>query len=107
MKHLIITLPAYISWKEYLPELEKVSDGSSILNFKVSNLPKEVELNKTRVYLVHRGLVKGWMTLTGLSKKEFKCTTTGKTYQGNFIERSGTFNYLDKEIPYTGICILI
>lgn len=102
MKDIIITLPANIPWSEYKKELAKVEDGKEMLNFKVPFLPKEVELNKSKCYLVHKGFIVGHMLITGLSKGKFTCSTTGNTWDGNFIQRSGPFTYLEKPIPYKG-----
>lgn len=97
---LIITLPADVEWRDYISEILAAATGQ-VMNFKVSSFPTKVTVGD-KCYLVHRGKIKGWMTITGFSEKEFTCTTTGKRYKGKFIERSGKFHYLDDEIPYTG-----
>lgn len=100
-RSIVITLPSNISWEEYEKELAKVENGKNVLNFKVSQFPKGVKIGD-RCYLVHQGYVVGWMSIAGLSEKQFKCSTTGKTWDGKFIERSGPFHYLKEKIPMKG-----
>lgn len=89
---IIITLPSNIEWTEYAKELDAARAGS-VLNFKVSNFPNLVGIGD-RCYLTWRGYVRGYMTITGFSEKEFECETTGRPWRGKFIERSGNFTYL-------------
>lgn len=100
-KAIIVTLPSTIEWNDYEKELDSVKDGDNVMNFKVSNFPKGIKVGD-KCYVTHRGFVKGWMEIVGFSKKSFNCTTTGKNWNGKFIERSGKFHYIDKEIPYKG-----
>lgn len=97
---VIITLPKSVKWEDYLKELKAVEDGKQILNFKVNHLPKTNVGN--RCYLVHNGFIIGWMKIVGLKNKSFTCGTTGRKWEGNFIERSGKFNYLNDKIPMKG-----
>jgi len=98
-RDIIITLPKSISWDDYEKEIEAVKDGSQVMNFKVNALPKTSKGNKC--YIVHDGVIKGWMEIVGLSKKDFTCSTTGREWKGNFIERSGPFHYIDP-VPMKG-----
>lgn len=98
-RDVIITLPKNINWEDYEKELEAVKDGAEVMNFKVNALPKTAKGNKC--YLVHRGVVKGWMEIVGMGYKDFICSTNGIHWKGNFIERSGPFNYIDP-IPMQG-----
>ncbi len=98
-RDIIITLPKTINWSDYELELNAVKDGKEVMNFKVNAFPKTT-IGK-RCYIVHNGYIKGWMKITGMSSKEFKCSTTGKLWKGNFIERSGPFNYIEP-IPMKG-----
>lgn len=98
-KDIIITLPAKISWYEYQKELVKAEDGE-IMNFKVNHLPKQTQKG-CKCYLLHQGQIKGYMIICGLKSKEFTCSTTGKKWKGNFIQRTGEF-YLIKTIPMKG-----
>lgn len=98
---IVITLPSKVQWEDYKKELAKAVDGKQVLNFKVFNFPKGITKGD-RCYLVHRGYVVGWMTITGFSEKEFRCTTTGKKWKGKFIERSGPFHYINDRIPMKG-----
>lgn len=98
---IVITLPSNIEWNEYQKELKNVEDGDQVLNFKVSNLPKRTSIGN-KCYLCYRGNVIGWMEIVGLVKNDFKCTTTGKEWNGNFIQRSGIFHKLEKPIPMGG-----
>ena len=98
-RDIIITIPKTIKWQDYELELNAAENGET-LNFKVHNLPKTRIGN--RCYVLHDGLLKGWMAITGLTEGQFKCTTTGKVWSGKFIERSGKFHKLDKPIPMKG-----
>ena len=100
-RSIIITLPSSQKWDDYVKELNKVKDYSNSLNFKVHNFPKGVKKGD-RCYLVHQGIIKGWMEITGFSEKEFICNTTNKSWKGKFIERSGPFHYLVDKIQYKG-----
>lgn len=98
---IIITLPSSETWENYKKELSKVKNYSNVMNFKVHNFPKGINKGD-KCYIVHKGLIKGWMEIVGFSEKEFKCMTTGKIWKGKFIERSGPFHYLTEKIPYKG-----
>ncbi len=100
-RSIIVTLPSNIDWSDYEKELEKVKDYGEVMNFKVYNFPKGIHRGD-KCYIVHRGFVKGWMKIIGFSEKKFTCTTTGNEYNGKFIERSGPFHYIDREIPMKG-----
>lgn len=97
---IVVTLPASEEWADYEKELDKVRNGRSEMNFKVSSFPK-VKAGD-RCYIVHRGKVRGWMTITGLSSEAFKCTTTGRNWSGKFVKRSGPFHYLVSDFPMKG-----
>lgn len=98
---IIVTLPAKEQWEEYENELSKVKDYKNVLNFKVHNFPKGIKKGD-KCYIVHNGLIKGWMEIVGFSEKEFNCSTTNKKWKGKFIERSGPFHYLTEKIPMKG-----
>ena len=98
---IVITLPSTIDWKDYEKELNEVEDGTSVLNFKVPNLPTKTSIG-CRCYICYKGNIVGWMKIVGLVKNDFDCTTTGKHWDGNFIQRSGKFNYLKSPIPMKG-----
>lgn len=98
-RDIIITLPKSINWSEYEKELEAVKDGEQVMNFKVNSFPNTSKGNKC--YLVHNGVIKGWMEIVGISEKNFTCSTTGKHWEGKFIERSGPFYKIDP-IPMKG-----
>jgi hypothetical protein len=100
-RSLIITLPSTTSWKDYEKELRKAANYSHVLNFKVHNFPKGIHKGD-RCYVVHNGLIKGWMEIVGFSEEPFVCTTTNKQWDGKFIQRSGPFHYLQETIPYKG-----
>lgn len=88
MKAICITIPKKIKWEDYKKEL----------NFKVPNLPKDIK-NIRRCYLCYDGKIIGWHNIVGYAKDgDFECTTTGKRWEGNFIQRSGLFHYLKKPI---------
>jgi hypothetical protein len=96
---IIITIPKTINWEEYEKELKKVEDYTHVMSFKVSNFPKTRIGNKC--YLVYDGNIIGWMKIVGLEEYEFTCNTTGKNYDGKFIQRSGPFNKIEP-IPMKG-----
>lgn len=100
MRNIIITLPKTISWEDYKKELANAAQGD-IMNFKVPFLPKEPVIGG-RCYVLHDGYIKGWMLIMGTKQKGFNCTTTGKRWDGNFIERSGEFHYLQQKIKAKG-----
>lgn len=99
-KDIIITLPADINWNQYQQELNKVKDYKNVMNFKVTNFPKESKIGN-KCYLNYKGFIIGWMKIVGFEEKEFKCSTTGKLWQGKFIQRSGPLNRIDP-IPMKG-----
>lgn len=99
---IIITLPKSVKWADYEKELKAVEDYSQVMNYKVSSIPKDIDQIK-RCYLVYDGFIRGWQEVVGHETgKSFNCTTTGKDWSGNFIQRSGPFHYLDKPIPMKG-----
>ena len=99
---IIITLPKSVKWSDYEKELKAVEDFSQVMNYKVSSIPKDIDQIK-RCYLVYDGFIRGWQEIVGHEiGKSFNCTTTGKDWSGNFIQRSGPFHYLDKPIPMKG-----
>lgn len=99
MKDIIITIPKKIAWTNYQKELDRAFDGE-VMNFKVSNFPKTCK--GKRCYVVHDGYIRGYMIISKLSEKSFKCTTTGKVWAGKFIERTGKFFSLDCPIKMRG-----
>lgn len=102
-KAICITIPKSIRWDDYLKEIEKVADGSQLMNFKVPTFPKEVGKGD-RCYIVHDGRIKGWMTIFNVIERDgFKCTTTGRDWdRGIYIQRTGKFHPLNPEVPMKG-----
>jgi hypothetical protein len=98
-RDIIITIPKSISWDNYVKELKKAEDGE-IMNFKVNAYPKTCK--GCKCYLVYDGYIRGYMIISGLSEKEFTCTTTNKQWKGKFVERTGKFFKLDKPIKMKG-----
>lgn len=88
IRDIIITIPRGISWEEYEMELKAAKNGE-IMNFKVNAFPKTAIGKKC--YIVHRGFIRGYMIISGFSSKKFTCSTTGKEWEGKFIERTGDF----------------
>lgn len=97
-RDIIITIPKSIKWSDYQKELQAAEAGE-IMNFKVNNFPKTKVGNKC--YVLHDGSIKGYMVISGLSEKDFTCTTTGKEWVGKFIERTGKF-YPITPVPMKG-----
>lgn len=98
---LVVTLPSTESWEEYEKEISKVKNFTNVMNFKVHSFPKGIK-SGDRCYVVHKGVIKGWMEIVGFSEKEFTCNTTNRKWKGKFIERSGPFHYLMDKIPMKG-----
>ncbi len=87
-KDIIITIPKSINWNDYKSELEAAERGE-ILNFKTNNFPKTQPGNKC--YICYDGNIIGYHIISGMSEKEFQCTTTGNIWKGKFIERTCKF----------------
>ena len=100
VKHIVITLPKRIKWKDYQKELDEAEYGM-ILNFKVPNFPKNIQIGKSKCYLCHDGFVKGYMIISGLNETSFTCEVTGKPWKGKFVQRTGNFYKIDS-IPMKG-----
>ncbi len=98
MKDIIITVPKSIVWSEYQKELDAAANGET-LNFKVNGFPKTMKGNKC--YICYAGNIVGYHIISGMSEKEFQCTTTGNMWKGKFIERTGKFNKIEP-IPMKG-----
>lgn len=98
MKDIIITIPKSIKWEDYKHELNAAENGE-ILNFKVNNFPKTG--TGCKCYICHNGFIVGYHIISGMSEKEFQCTTTGNMWKGKFIERTGKFHQI-KPIEYKG-----
>lgn len=98
---IIVTIPKSIKWKDYERELDAVKNWKCVMNFKVPFLPHDIK-DIDRCYLAYDGRVVGWMKVVGASSAPFRCTTTGEEWSGNFIQRSGPFHPVDKDIPYRG-----
>ena len=98
---LVITIPKSVKWEDYQKELNAVADGRQEMNFKVPTLPKKVNVGD-RCYLCYNGYIIGWMTISSMGPKTFKCTTNGTDWTGNFVSRSGKFHRLDNPIPCKG-----
>lgn len=98
-RDIAITIPKSTRWEDYEEELAAARAGE-VLNFKVRQFPR-TEPGR-RCYVVHDGAVRGWMHISGLSEKAFTCTTTGKRWEGKFIERTGEFHPLEEPVPMKG-----
>ena len=87
----IITLPQTVKWSDYQVELESVTDGSKVLNYRLPYQPKAQVGD--RCYLVWRGKVRGWMKVVGVEHSDgFTCTTTGTSWRaGWYLQRAGQF----------------
>lgn len=101
--HIIVTIPAKIPWTLVQHEFGRCEDWAESKLFKVSNLPRSGNVVGAKCYVVHDGLVRGWIAITGLiPHKRFRCTTTGAVYEGSFIETSGPFSYMKDKINMKG-----
>jgi hypothetical protein len=99
-RDIAITLPSSISWEDYQKEIDLVTDGSNVMNFKVNSFPVNSGVGM-KCYLCHRGQMLGWMEIVGMVENDFTCSTTGKEWSGKFIQRSGPFHKIDP-IPMKG-----
>jgi hypothetical protein len=91
----VITIPQTVKWEDYQKELNHVSDGSYVMNYRV---PFKPNVNAgDRCFIVWRGRIRGWMKIVSCVKlNDFTCDTTGQTwYKGWFIQRSGKFHTVD------------
>lgn len=105
MKDLIITLPKTVKWVDYQKELDDVLYECVDINFKVPFLPKDVEFGKTKVYVTHEGIIKGYMILKAcrIYHEDWICDTSGTIWSaGKYIVRSGEFFECKEKIPYGG-----
>jgi hypothetical protein len=106
MRDIIVTVPKSVKWEDYQKELQDVEEKGLDLNYKVFHLPKGIIFNQSKCYITYNGVIKGWMIITGFKHFGFKCQTTGKDWDGNFIVRSGKFHSLESEesmsIAYKG-----
>lgn len=98
MEAIIVCLPKAVEWDIYKKELKEVESEDKVMNFKVAFLPKRLPVG-TKCYVAHRGKVVGWMKVCStLNDGKFKCSVTGKEWTGLFIQRTGKFHYLKKEV---------
>lgn len=94
-KGIIITVPKSIKWEDYEKELKTVESGEYVMNYKVPTIPKDID-EIERCYVIYDGYIRGWQKVVGSSKDDsFKCTTTGKDWSGNFIQRTGPFHKIE------------
>ena len=99
---IVITIPRTIKWEDYEKELAAVADGRQEMNFRVNILPTRVHQGD-RCYLCYGGNIVGWMTISHIGEKSFRCTTTGRQWEtGNYVSRTGKFYKLDAPIPCKG-----
>lgn len=100
MPDIVMTIPKSISWEDY--EREILAAGQHmVMNYRVPNRPK-IEPGE-RCYIVHHGVVRGYMNVVGVAfRPGFYCTTTGRYWpEGWYVQRSGQFFKIDP-IPMKG-----
>jgi hypothetical protein len=93
----VVTLPQKIEWQDYEKELAVVANGSQQMNFRVANIPRNMQ-DGDKCFVVWRGKVRGWMSIVGtrVSAKPWVCTSTGAKWPpGKYIMRSGKFHAVD------------
>lgn len=102
-KNICVTIPSNIAWEDYEKELKQVRDFKMVMNFRVPFLPKAEDRSSIkRCYLCYRGNVIGWMSVVGfVDEFDFECKSTGKHWNGKFIQRSGPFHSI-VPIPMKG-----
>ena len=103
MSSICITIPKSIKWEDYEKEIKSVEDETQEMNYRLPTLPKDVKVGD-RCYLCHDGYIKGWMKISNIGHRDgFTCTTTGQQWkEGNYISRTGKFNYLKNPVPMKG-----
>lgn len=82
---IVITIP-----KKEIPvfyqELANMQQETNLKkSVKVAQLPSMADIGDA-CFIVIDGKIRHKSLIVGLQVKEFKCTTTGKTWVGNFIE---------------------
>lgn len=101
--HIILTVPAKVSWNLLEAEFARCEQWSESKLFRVAYLPRSGNVVGAKCYVVHQGQVRGWIAITALiANKRFRCTTTGEVYDGTFIECSGPFSYQKEPIYMKG-----
>jgi hypothetical protein len=98
LRDIVVTIPKSVKWEDYEQELIAAENGE-ILNFKVNGMPRTGVGN--RCYICYNGNVIGYHIISGLSNKSFDCTTTGRGWSGNFMERTGKFFRIEP-VPMKG-----
>lgn len=103
MKQWAITVPKTVNWNEYLKEIRMVERGRGVLNYRVPNIPKELQPGD-RCYIVYDGQVRGWHNIIWAGKrKAFRCQVTGTVWpEGEYIQRAGKFHEIKGVIPARG-----
>jgi len=91
MQDIMITVLKTVNWLDYEKELATVANGSEVMRFKVSHLPKNACAGQ-KCYIVYNGKICSWMEIVGFHEGDFICSTIGNKWAGKFIERSGKFN---------------
>lgn len=95
-RDVMVTLPAGGEWVDYQRELAAAAQGG-VLAYRVPTLPTQPVVGG-RCYLVHRGLVRGWMPLVAAQEisRNFTCDVTGTVWEaGKYLLRSGEFHLLN------------
>lgn len=105
VKALCITIPQKTKWEEYEKKMKEADANGTLLSFKVPTLPKDMKKMK-RCYICYKGHIIGWNLIVGIQKKgDIKDVSTGETYDGNYIQRTGKFHYLKEQrecTPFRG-----
>lgn len=96
---IIITIPADTDLDTYKAEIAKVEQEGEIMNYKVNKFPVKAKIGN-RCWVCYNKKIIGYMNICGFSTKSFICSTTGKRMEGNFIERSGKFNWLKEPFDH-------
>ncbi len=100
MKDIIITIPKTIKWSEYQKELDEAENGA-VMNFKVNHFPKESGVGAD-CWIIYDGMLIGSMKISGFVEHAFTCSTTGKEWEGKFIQRTGKLEKVLGRVPMKG-----
>lgn len=96
MTDWVITLPKTVEWEDYEKELDLVKNWGHVMNYRVARYPLDLK-HGDRCFLVWRGMVRGWMQISGFFRypEGFMCSTTQTQWKaGNYIQRSGPFHWI-------------
>lgn len=90
---IVVTWPQTRSLASYVEELAKAERDGLVINYRVSNLPRE---RPDRCYMVHTGRVRGWTKVVDMMKRDDVTDPVKRTIMpaGLFIVREPVWHLL-------------